>query len=133
MTPNSETPVPFRRQLALLIEYAEGAPTLTEVAEGVGMSLQGLYYLLDGRNDSPRYHTVRQICAFFGVPVDYFGCETESECLRMLLDARASQPKSVLRAIDRNVERLSDMGRRNLLTMIALLSRAQGKPEKQRS
>ncbi len=125
MTPSSEPPVPFRRQLALLIEYAEGAPTLTEVAKGVGMSLQGLYYLLDGRNDSPRYHTVRQICAFFGVSMDYFGCETETACLRMLLDKRAAQPKSVLRVIDQDAERLSDKGRRNILTMITLRSRVQ--------
>lgn len=128
--------VTFRQQLTLLIAHTVNAQgksySLVEVAEGSGLSLQGLHYLLEGRNDSPRMETSYRLCEFFGVSLDYFDCATENECLSYLATQGRETSPSVITEIDQEVHKLSDKGRRNVFSMITLLSRLKGKFEKRR-
>lgn len=117
--------VSFRRQLQLLTKYAvnpRGKPYSTsEIAAGIGISVQGLYYLLDGKNESPRMSTTRRICTFFDVPIDYFNCDTEMECMKILVRRRAAQSPTVIGVIDRDSALLNERGRRSLLNVIRWL------------
>src|SRR5690606_20114150 len=64
---------------------SDGKPyTNREVAEYVGISIPTLVTIRNRHGLNPTLSTLQGICRFFGVPLDYFNCEAEQDCLEMI-------------------------------------------------
>ncbi len=118
----------FARQLALLseVQTAEDGhpPTIADIARATQLSEQTLLNLLHGRADNPRLETLRAICAFFGVPMDYFACETEAACRAYLYQQRLQTASPLVQQILHETTALSARGQRNILTALEWMSAA---------
>lgn len=111
----------------LLLEYGQdqhGQPyTPTEISRQINISQQTLSRLMTGKSRNISLHTARQLCAFYGISLDYFACTDEAECLRFL--SQHQHIASPLLEIERETNRLSDKGQRNVLTILQWLLRAR--------
>lgn len=120
----SNEDVAFQEQFRLLLETQrdpQGQPySLAAVAKAVGLSEQALAYLLDGRSQQPRLDTLRRLCRFFQISLDYFQCETAAACRAFL-----AQQSPTLTAVAHESETLSSGGQHNVLSILEWLRRAR--------
>jgi transcriptional regulator with XRE-family HTH domain len=121
-------PIPFQQQFQILLETlrdSQGlAYSVSAIAQAVELSEQALLYLLDGRSEYPRLDTLRRLCRFLHISLDYFQCETEADCRAFLVQALAQQ-SNTLHAITVESEDISAGGQRNVLTILEWLRRAR--------
>ena len=86
----------------------DGVPhSLAALAHATELSEQSLRYLLEGRTQYPRLNTVRRLCRFYDISLDYFGCETEAECRAYLAQLAAQRASPLVREIDQTAETLT--------------------------
>jgi len=116
--------ISFQQQFHILLDLLRdphGKPySLGTLAQAAHVSDQSLTYLLDGRSQSPRLETIRSICYFYHISLDYFDCATEAEC-RAYLVRRLAQSSSLLQDIAAEAATLTPKGQRNVLTMLEWL------------
>ncbi|MEO8394782.1 MAG: helix-turn-helix domain-containing protein, partial [Chloroflexota bacterium] len=79
---------PFRAQFQLLMTTLagpDGRPCpLETLAQATALSEKTLQNMLEGRTRNPRLDSLRRICTFYHLSLDYFDCDTEAECLSFL-------------------------------------------------
>lgn len=114
--------ISLAQQLHLLINtlrLPQGQPyTLTAIAEKTGITPQTLFNLLHKRNDNPRINTLRLICDFYGISLIYFESQTEQECMEYLRRQQYQRTSPLVQELQREVETLSERGKRNVLTVL---------------
>lgn len=75
-------------QVRLLIRYGRGRTgdvvTIDALLANIDLSRQGLHNLLNGKSRNPRIGTLRSLCNFYQVPLAYFDCVSEAECIEFL-------------------------------------------------
>jgi transcriptional regulator with XRE-family HTH domain len=112
----------FAQQLRWLMTWAEQlggrALTLREIAQGVGLSVQALQNLLSGATPDPRLNTVRGLCQFFQVSLDYFGCSTEAETQAYLAQRALTVGPRTLQSIAHQSQTLNPRAQENVLLIL---------------
>ena len=120
--------LPFSRQLEVLMELRESIDrpphTPADVARATGISLQTLLNLLNGRSNSPRLTTARQLCTCFEITLDYFGCTTIEECQNYLMQRWLTEAPEPVRSIADVAGGISPRGQRNILSIMEWLRRS---------
>jgi transcriptional regulator with XRE-family HTH domain len=117
---------PFREQLRLLIQTIP-APDgseydITAIANATGLSAQSLLYMLDGRTSNPRLDSLRNICWFYDISLDYFECSSEEECRSFLAQNAAQRASSLVHEIDQKAEALTPSDKSRVLRLIDRLN-----------
>lgn len=117
-----ESIMPVARQIQLLIGWSElRRPqhyTLREIAQAAGISTQALTNILDGKASDPRLTTLRNLCRFFQVSLDYFGGQTEIDCRAYLARRAVELGTSALQQITLTSHQLSPRGQDNVLVIL---------------
>lgn len=121
---------PFREQLRILIETVtapDGSQYSTVmVAKATGLSEQGLLYMLDGRTQNPRLDSLRRICSFYRISLDYFECGNETECRTFLAQNAARQASPLVCEIDQEADELTYSARSKVLRLVDRLRFLRG-------
>lgn len=124
MTPMAVESISFQQQFHILVDMLRdphGKPySMATLAKAANISDQSLSYLLEGRSQYPRLETLREICRFYHISIDYFHCDTVSECRTYLL-ARLSESSTMLHDIAEAAEALTPRGQRHVVTMLEWL------------
>lgn len=124
-------PISFQQQFQILLDQLrdpQGKPySLATLAQATGLSDQSLAYLLEGRSQFPRLDTLRALCRFYHISLDYFACETEADCHRYLLEQLAAS-STLLNDIAVEAAALTPKGQRNVLTMLEWLRQTKKLP-----
>lgn len=72
----------------LLIRFGRGRTgdvvTIDTLLANIDLSRQGLHNLLNGKSRNPRIGTLRSLCNFYQIPLAYFDCGSEAECIEFL-------------------------------------------------
>ena len=99
--------------------------TNREVAEYVGVSIPTLVTIRNRPALNPTLSTLQGICKFFGVPLDYFNCETEAECLDLIkrvqignYGMRTSEASPLIRQIIEKTMRMSSESQQEVLKVV---------------
>ena len=99
--------------------------TNREVAEYVGISIPTLVTIRNRPGLNPTLSTLQGICKFFGVPLDYFNCETEAESLDLIkhvqigsYGAHTSEASPLIRQILEKTMRMSGESQREVLKVV---------------
>jgi transcriptional regulator with XRE-family HTH domain len=112
----------FAQQLRWLMTWAEQlggrALTLREIAQGAGLSVQALQNLLSATTPDPRFNTVRGLCQFFQVSLDYFGCSTEAEAQAYLAQRALTVGPLTLQSIAHQSQTLNPRAQENVLLIL---------------
>jgi len=113
---------PFREQLRILIQTIAApdgnAYDITAIAKATGLSAQSLLYMLDGRTNNPRLDSLRRICRFYNVALDYFECSSEEQCRSFLAQNAAHLASPLVREIDQKAEALKPPDKSRVLSLI---------------
>ena len=127
MSPDS---IQFQEQLRILIESVpapDGLPhSLAAIARATELSEQSLHYLLDGRTQYPRLNTVRRLCRFYDISLDYFGCVTEAECRAYLVQSAARRASPLVREIDQVALTLTPWTKRRVARLLERFRNLRG-------
>ena len=115
--------LPLAQQINLLFEHIKNPDdqiyTLKEVSEATGISLPSLSQLRNGKNVNPQLSTLRALCHFFNVPLNYFESRSEEECLVFIAEGRTDSHEDVnVSFITSMASALSPEGQRDLLTIV---------------
>lgn len=114
--------VSFQEQFRILVETLtapDGTPyKLATIAQAVDVSEQSLAYLLDGRTQYPRLETLRRLCRFYDISLDYFSCETEPECRAFLVQHAAQRASPIVHQIDKESETLTPSAKSSVLRLL---------------
>ena len=125
----SDEGLPFQHQFSILLETVrdpDGQPYNTgAIARATGLSEQSLLYLLDGRSAYPRLDTLRRLCRFYNISLDYFDCETEENCRAYLAKEMAGRSSVLVRDIAQELETLTSSGQRKVLVILEWVRRAR--------
>ena len=117
-----DNPFPFREQLRILIQTIPApdgnAYNITTIANATGLSAQSLLYMLDGRTNNPRLESLRSICRFYNISLDYFECSSEEECRSFLAQNAAHLASPLVREIDQKAEALTPSDKSRVLRLI---------------
>jgi transcriptional regulator with XRE-family HTH domain len=111
-------------QVRLLIHYGRGRTgevvTIDKLLANINLSRQGLHNLLNGTSCNPRIGTLRSLCAFYKIPLAYFDCGSEAECLEFL--ARMGRLVSDdMAELVRISSGLSPRGQRSVISLLDML------------
>lgn len=112
------------QQIRLLLDCSERRRhhTLREVAHAAGISTQALGNILDGEAADPRLNTLRGLCDYFQISLDYFACLTHEACLNYLALRPIQQGSPTIQQITRASQQLSPRGRDNVLVILQWLN-----------
>lgn len=117
-----DDPFPFREQLRILIQTipaSDGnAYGISIIAKVTGLSAQSLVYMLDGRTNNPRLDSLRRICRFYNISLDYFKCNSEEKCRGFLAQNAAYKASPLIREIDQKAEALTPSDKSRVLRLI---------------
>lgn len=121
-----DDPFPFREQLQILIQSIP-APTggvydIPAIAKATGLSAQSLLYMLDGRTNNPRLDSLRSICRFYNISLDYFECRSEEACRSFLAQQAAHLASPLVHEIDQKSEALTQADKSRVLRLIDRLN-----------
>ena len=122
--------VSFQQQFRILIDTI-AAPDghsyrLATIAQATDVSEQSLVYLLEGRTQYPRLNTLRRLCRFYDISLDYFDCPTESDCRAFLVQRAARIAPPIIHEIDKQSNTLTSSGKRNVLRLLERLRHLRG-------
>lgn len=115
-------------QMQLLLEHT-AAPnkrpsTIATLARAMGLSQQTLQNILQGRIDNPRLDTLRVLCQFYGISLDYFDLPTEERCRHYLAAKQLTSAAPVMQHIQRETHDLTEQGQRNILSALEWINAA---------
>lgn len=106
------------RQLQLLLSTVladdDRSYSLHEIAQATGLSVQTLAKLVNGQTHDPRLDTLRRLCQFYGISLDYFAGETEAECQLYLDRQQFVAAPALVQEIAWQVKALSARSQDNL-------------------
>lgn len=116
------TDVSVARQLHLLLEHTAEPNTrpytITAVAEMIGITAQTLLNILHARIENPRLNTLRPLCRFYGISLDYFNLKTEEACRAYLYAHQLKHSPVLIQQIQAEADRLTEQGHRNILAAL---------------
>ena len=119
--------MPVARQFQLLLAHTPkpNMPPypLIAVAQAIGVSQQTLSNILNGRSDNPLLSTLRGICEFYNISLDYFNCVNEDECLSYLAEQQLKAAPLLVQQIETVTSHMTPQGRRNILSALEWLWR----------
>ncbi len=127
----------FQDQLRILMEAVpapDGRPySLAAIAKASGLSQQNLSSLLEGHIQQPRLDTLRRLCRFYDISLDYFGSETENDCRAFFAQRAAEEALPIVLEIERETQSLTLAGKRNILRLLARVRqlRSSGKHKRE--
>ncbi len=111
------------RQMQLLLEHTHdpsGQPiTASELARAIGLAEQTLLNIVHGIIDNPRLHTVRAVCVFYRISLDYFDLQTEEQCRQYLAARHLKLASPLLQQIHVESTSLIGKARDNILSMLS--------------
>lgn len=114
--------ITLARQMQLLLEHTRdpsGRPiTATELAREIGLAEQTLLNVVNGTIDNPRLHTVRSVCVFYRISLDYFELQTEEQCRQYLASRHLKVASPLLQQIHVESRSLIGKARDNILSML---------------
>lgn len=117
--------ISFQEQFRILVETLTApdgtAYKLSTIAQAIDVSEQSLAYLLDGRTQYPRLNTLRRLCRFYDISLDYFACTSEAECSAFLVQRAAQNASPMIREIDEQAATLTPSGVRRVLRLLERL------------
>ena len=118
----TKTDLFIARQMQLLLEHTS-APntrpyTITAVADMIGITPQTLLNMLHARIENPRLNTLRSLCRFYDISLDYFDLRTEDACLRYLHAHQLKHSPALVQQIQAEADRLTERGYRNILATL---------------
>ena len=112
----------FQDQFQVLLDTVhatDGSPySLAAISQGTGISVQNLSYLADGTTQHPRLETLRRLCRFYDITLDYFGCKTEADCRSYLMQRAAEGASLIVREIDQEAETLTPSAKGRILRFL---------------
>ncbi len=115
--------------IALLLRYfpdADGQPySANHLAQALEMSPQALLNLIQGDAANPRLDTVRRLCRFFGVSLDYFGLESAEACEGYLQRHLVQVGTPIVHAIQSQADVLSPRAAANVLVLMSWAERGE--------
>ena len=113
---------PFRDQLRILIDTLpspDGSSyTVAAIAKATELTEKSIRNMLNGRTQNPHLDTLRDLCRFYQISLDYFECESEAECRAFLEQNVAQQASDVVREIDQQAETLTPSAKSNVLRLL---------------
>lgn len=117
------------QQLQLLLKSIppnRGQPcSLAEIARSTGLSVQALAKLANGQTCDPRLDTLRRLCRFYGISLDYFAGDTIAECQLYLRQQRIATAPALIQEIMRQAKDMSAHNQDNLRIILRWLEAAQ--------
>jgi len=115
----------FAAQFRILIHTVSGNDgnpyPLAAIAKSTGISEQNLSNLLDGRTPNPRLDTLRRLCRFYEISLDYFDCDTEVDCLAFLEQRAAHAASPIVFEINQESSVLGPSAKQEVLRLFGLL------------
>lgn len=109
------------------VRRPDGRPfTEKEVSEQVNITHKTLNHIRTGKTPNPGIATIREICRFFGVSMDFFNISSLEESYAFLNERKQAEAQAtsvneiMFRALD-----LSEEGRKDLLNVIRLVEAAE--------
>lgn len=125
--------LPVAEQLNILFEeftHPDGRPyTLKEVSDATGISLATLSQIRTGRILNPQLNTLRDICRYFNVSLDFFGTRSREECFGVILSRQERSDE--IHEIAYRANRLSEKAQRDILTFIGWIRAAEEVTERE--
>jgi transcriptional regulator with XRE-family HTH domain len=119
----------FAKQIALLLRYFPDVDgqlySANHLAHRLEMSPQAVLNLIQGDAPNPRLDTVRRLCRFFGIKLDYFGLETAKACESYLQCHLIQVATPTVRAIQTEVDELSPRAAANVLVLMSWAERGE--------
>lgn len=114
--------LPFRDQFQILMDNVlapDGSKYSTSIiAQATGLSEQSLLYMLDGRTQNPRLDSLRSICRFYQISLDYFDCDTKADCQTFLAEHIARVASPLVHEINKEADELSPVAKNNVLRLL---------------
>jgi transcriptional regulator with XRE-family HTH domain len=114
--------MPVARQVQLLLAHTPQPNTepytLLAVAQAIGVSKQTLSNIVNGRSDNPLISTLRGLCEFYNISLEYFDCVTEDECLNYLAAQQLKVAPPLVQQIHSVTSHMTPRGRRNILSAL---------------
>jgi transcriptional regulator with XRE-family HTH domain len=126
-------PISIARQLELLLNTTlplDTRPmTVKDAATAIGVTQHTLLNILHGRIDNPRLFTLRSLCVFYGISLDYFDLPTEEQCRLYLARQHLRTASPLVQKIYAESDDLKPGGYRNILSALKWI-RAATLPKK---
>src|SRR5512145_486147 len=114
----ADRPLTTTQQLHLLLSQVIAGQhqpcSLHEIAAATGLSVQTLAKLVNGQTRDPRLDTLRRLCQFYGISLDYFAGETTAACQAYLNQERLLTAPEVVQEIAHQTQHLSQRSQDNL-------------------
>ncbi|MBZ0275480.1 MAG: helix-turn-helix transcriptional regulator, partial [Anaerolineae bacterium] len=128
--PSSESPaITTTQQLQLLLRsiltHRDQPCSLAEIARSTGLSVQALAKLANGQTCDPRLDTLRRLCRFYGISLDYFAGDTIAECQLYLRQQRIATAPALIQEIMRQAKDMSARSQDNLQIILRWLEATQ--------
>jgi hypothetical protein len=73
---------------------------------------------VNGRSDNPFLNTLRGICEFYKISLDYFDCVSEDECLHYLAEQQLKLASPIVQQIQTVTSHMTPQSRRNILSAL---------------
>ncbi len=125
----ADPPLSLDRQLAVLLTEGvapDGRPASPpQVAAAIGLSHQALLNLLQGKSRRPRLHTLRALCQFYAISLDYFDCPGEADCRAHLAARQIATASPTVRQIAEQTLQLTPWGRRQMQVLLTWLEQGR--------
>ncbi len=127
--PAGSAAITTTQQLQLLLNSVppghDRPSNLSEIAQTVGLSVQTLAKLVSGQTADPRLDTLRRLCQYYRVSLDYFSGQTLTECQAYLNQQRLAAASSVIHEIARQTDSLSQRSQGNIQLILRWLEADQ--------
>ena len=115
-------PISIARQMELLLNTTQTSDTrpmsVKDVAMAIGVTQHTLLNILHGRIDNPRLFTLRSLCVFYGISLDYFDLQTEDQCRRYLARQQLKTASPLVQKIQAETHDLKPRGYRNIVSAL---------------
>lgn len=120
--------ISIARQMQLLLEYTPEPntrpSTIDSLAEALGITQQTLQNILHERIDNPRLNTLKALCQFYRISLDYFDLPTEEKCRHYLAAQQLKQAPVAVQLIENETHNLTGKAQRNVLSALKWISAA---------
>jgi hypothetical protein len=126
----SET-ITLARQMRMLLEHKcdpnGRSMSVADLTREIDLTQQTLQNILHQRIDNPRLNTLRVLCVFYGISLDYFDLPTEEMCYHYLAAQQLKLAPSIIHQIDHETRCLTAKGQRNILAVLEWMNVASSK------
>lgn len=120
--------ISIARRMKLLLEHTPNPhtrpSTVIGLAEAIGLTQQTLQNILHERIDNPRLNTLRALCGFYKISLDYFDLPTEETCRHYLAAQQLKTAPMMIHQIDHETHSLTERGQHNILSSLEWMNAA---------